>query len=79
MVMENIKEPKKITWFTRVFEDYYIVEIYERVPTGQKTRTFHLKEIKKLTNNSLQGKLLEGNSITYSSSEPFDYYIKKIY
>lgn len=72
-----MKEPKKVSWFTRIFEDYYIVEIYEKDKTNP--RTFHMKYIKKLTNTTLQGKLLEGNSINYSTDEPFNYYVKKIY
>lgn len=63
--------------FQRIFEDYYVVEIYTN---GAKTpKTFHMKYIKRIDNNTLRGKLLDGHEIVYGTSEPFDYYIKKIY
>lgn len=63
--------------FQRIFEDYYVVEIYTN---GAKTpKTFHMKYIKRIDNNTLRGKLLDGHEIVYCTSEPFDYYIRKIY
>lgn len=68
-------ELKKVSWFTKVFEDYFIVEIIH----GGKKKTFHMKEIKKITNNTLTGKDLNDHQVTYCTSDPFDYYVKKIY
>jgi hypothetical protein len=72
MNLSKLKE-----WFKRTFEDYYVVEIYEEGKT--KPRTFHMKYIKRIDNNSLRGKLLEGNEINFCTEKPFTYYVKKIY
>ena len=69
-------EVKEVSWFTKVFEDYFIVEIY----SGEgETRTFHMKDVKKITNNLLKGTDLEGNKVEFCTNEPFDYYVKKVY
>lgn len=67
---------EKVSWFKRVFEDYFVVTIYYK---NGKTRTFHMKEIKKINNKLLRGKNIHGEAIDYCTSEPFDYYVKKIY
>lgn len=66
---------KKISWFTKVFEDYFIVEIY----LAGETKVFHMKEVKKITNNLLKGVDMDGNKVEYCTNNPFDYYVKKIY
>jgi len=66
---------KKISWFTKVFEDYFIVEIHQ----GGEIRTFHMKEVKKITNTLLKGVDIDGNKIEYCTNNPFDYYIRKLY
>lgn len=68
-------EAKKVSWFTKIFEDYFIVEIYME----KKTRVFHMKEVKKITNNMFKGVDMDGNKIEFCTQEPFDYYVKKIY
>lgn len=69
-------ESKKVGWFTRIFEDYYLVEVTHK---DGKTRTFHMKSIKKITNTLLKGVNLSGHSVEYCTHEPFDYHVKKIY
>jgi hypothetical protein len=68
-------EPKKVSWFTKIFEDYYIVDIIQ----GGETKVFHLKEIKKINNTLLKGTDLDGNKIEYCTNNPFDYHVKKLY
>lgn len=68
---------EKVSWFKRVFEDYYIVTVYYK--NSNKTRTFELKEIKKINNKQIKGKNKYGEEIDYCTSEPFDYYVEKIY
>lgn len=68
-------ETKKVSWFTKVFEDYFIVEI---IHSGE-TKTFHLKEIKKINNTLLKGTDLDGHKIEYCTNTPFDYHITKLY
>lgn len=69
-------QSKEVSWFTKIFEDYFIVELYLQ---GGTTRTFHMKEIKKINNKQLKGKNLSGHGVDYCTAEPFDYYVKKIY
>lgn len=69
-------ETKKVSWFTKVFEDYFVVELF--LHDGSH-RTFHMKEVKKISNNLLKGTDLEGSKVEYCTKEPFDYYIKKLY
>lgn len=69
-------EPKKVSWFTKVFEDYFIVELY--LHDGSR-KEFHMKEIKKITNTLLKGTDLDGNKIEYCTNLPFDYHMKKLY
>ena len=69
-------EPEKVSWFTRVFEDYFIVEI--KHANGSKC-TFHLKRLSKITNDYIKGVSLEGEKVEYKTHEPFDYYVRKVY
>lgn len=68
-------EVKKVSWFTKVFEDYFIVEIYLQ----RETKIFHMKDIRKITNTLLKGTDLDGNKVEFCTNQPFDYYVKKVY
>lgn len=68
-------EVKKVSWFTKVFEDYFIVEIYLQ----RETKVFHMKDIRKITNTLLKGTDLDGNKVEFCTNQPFDYYVKKVY
>ena len=69
-------EPKKVSWFTKVFEDYYIVEL--KLKGGGKN-SFHLKRLSKITNNYIKGVDLSGRKVEYKTHEPFDYLVIKVY
>lgn len=69
-------EPAKVSWFTKVFEDYFIVEI--KHSSGAKS-TFHLKRLSKISNNYIKGVNLKGEAVEYKTSEPFDYLVRKVY
>lgn len=68
-------EVKKVSWFTKIFEDYFIVEIY----LHRETKVFHMKDIRKITNTFLKGTDLDGNKVEFCTNQPFDYYVKKVY
>lgn len=67
--------PRKPGFFYRMFHDLYEVQIIQE----ENTRVFYMKELSKLTPNYFKGVDENGIKIEYKSSEPFDFFKKKLY
>jgi hypothetical protein len=68
--------PRKAGFFYRLFNDLYEVKIYQK---NGPARVFYMQSIRKLTNTEFRGVDENGEKIEYKSTEPFDYFKRRLY
>lgn len=70
------RKKSKPGFFRRLFEDLYEVRI---VSKNGEVKILRLKSIHRKTNTFIKGRDEDGHIVEFSTAEPFDYLIKKLY